>query len=104
MILGDSNLSRFPAFSNSNLQIDSFPDSHFRHVHALLEKLHPSPNLAVEKVILAFGINSRHNKLKETTMKCTQGAIRTAKKRFPLAEIWIPQINFSPLLPTEEKK
>lgn len=104
IILGDSNVSQFPDFLNQDLQIESYPGSHFRHAHALIEKSNPPEDLVVEKVVLAFGINSRGNKLRETTMKTVQGAVRAIKKKFPLAEIWVPQINFSTNLPAEEKE
>lgn len=103
LIMGDSNVCRFPDFLNSNLQVDGFPGAHFRHAQALMEKTRPPPDLVVEKIILSFGINSRANKSKETTVKNLQGALRSAKRRFPYAEIWIPLINFSPNLPAEEK-
>lgn len=73
------------------LQIESFPGGNFRHAQALLEKLNEPENLEVEKVVLAFGMNSRTNKFRETTMKSVQSAVRSAKKRFPVAQIWIPR-------------
>lgn len=103
LILGDSNLTTFPTFFNKDLQIESFPGSHFRHAQALLEKTTPPRDLVVEKVILSFGINGRQNK-GETTVKNVQGALRSAKRKFPYAEIWLPLINFSPNLPEEEKE
>lgn len=104
LIMGDSNVCRFPDFLNSNLQVDGFPGAHFRHAQALMEKTIPPPDLVVEKIVLSFGINSRASKSKETTVKNLQGALRSAKRRFPYAEIWIPLINFSPNLPIEEKE
>lgn len=104
ILMGDSNLSKFPGFLNQDLQVESYPGSHFRHAHALIEKCDPPEDLMVEKVVLAFGINTRTNKLKETTMKTVQGAVRSAKRKFPLAEIWNPQVNFSANLPAEEKE
>lgn len=104
MVMGDSNLASFPDFAIPDLQIESFPGAHFRHAHALLEKLNTPENLAVEKVVLAFGINNRANKFKETTMKSVQSAVRSIKKRFPVAEIWIPQVNFAATLPADERE
>ncbi len=103
LIMGDSNLSNFPDFFNKNLQVDSFPGSHFRHAQALMEKTDPPQDLVVEKIVLAFGINSRSNKSKETTIKTMQGALRSAKRQFPYADIWIPLINFSSELPQDEQ-
>lgn len=104
LIIGDSNLATIPDFFNKNLQVESFPGSHFRHAQALMEKTVPPQDLVVEKVVLSFGINSRANKSKETTVKNLQGALRTIKRKFPYAEIWVPLINFSEDLPDEEKE
>lgn len=68
-----------------------------------MEKTVPPPDLIVEKIILGFGINGRENKLRETTMKNVQGILRSTKKKFPYAEIWVPLVNFSDALPQEEK-
>lgn len=103
IFLGDSNLTKFPDFSNTNLQVESFPGADFRHAEALLRKTVPPQGLVVEKVVLSFGINSRANKPKETTVKNVQAAVRAARTRFPYAEIWVPQINFSENLPAEDK-
>ncbi|XP_061667164.1 uncharacterized protein LOC133496045 [Syngnathoides biaculeatus] len=104
LVIGDSNLSSIPPHGNSDLQIDCYPGGHFRHGQALMEKAWMTENVVVEKVILSFGINSRSNKCKETTIKNLQAAIRTAKKKFPYAEVWVPLINFSENLPEEEKE
>lgn len=103
IFLGDSNLTKFPDFSNKNLQVESFPGADFRHAEALLKKTVPPQDLVVEKMVLSFGINSRANKPKETTVKNVQAAVRAARKRFPYAEIWVPQINFSENLPADDK-
>ncbi|KAE8281160.1 hypothetical protein D5F01_LYC20134 [Larimichthys crocea] len=103
LIVGDSNLATFPEFFNRNLQVECFPGSHFRHAQALMEKMEPPQDLVVEKIILSFGINGRGNKCQETTIRNVQGALRSTKRRFPYADIWIPLINFSSALPQEEK-
>lgn len=103
IFLGDSNLTKFPDFSNTDLQVESFPGADFRHAEALLRKTVPPQGLVVEKMVLSFGINSRANKPKETTIKNVQAAVRAARTRFPYAEIWVPQINFSENLPAEDK-
>lgn len=103
VLMGDSNLSRLPVHSCEDLQIDAFPGGHFRHAQALIEKACPPREVMVEKIVLAFGINSRENKSRETTIKNLQGAVRSAKKKFPYAEVWIPLINFSTNLPMEEQ-
>lgn len=37
-------------------------------------------------------------------MKSVQSAVRSIKKRFPVAEIWIPEVNFTANLPAEERE
>lgn len=101
LIMGDSNLARFPGYSIPDLQIDSFPGANFRHAQALMAK--STSQLTVEKLVLAFGINCRGQRAKETAIKQMQGAFRAAKKYFPYAEIWIPVINYSPGLPLVER-
>ncbi|KAL7375484.1 hypothetical protein ABVT39_018257 [Epinephelus coioides] len=49
LIIGDSNLSNIPDFFNKDLQIDSFPGSHFRHGQALMEKTVVPDDLVVER-------------------------------------------------------
>ena len=57
LILGDSNVSRFPPYNISNLQIKSFPGASFVHLRGVLEKIDSDPR--VEIVILSLGINNR---------------------------------------------
>lgn len=101
LIIGDSNLSRFPGYSIPDLQIESYPGANFRHAQALMAK--STSQVVVEKIVLAFGINSRGVRAKETSIRQMQGAVRTAKKIFPYSEIWIPVINYSTYLSTAEQ-
>ena len=101
VMIGDSNLSRLPSFQIPDLQIDSYPGANFRHAGAILSKA--TVLTGVEKLILSFGINCRSQKIRETAMKQVQTAFREARKRFPYAEIWIPQVNFSSRLPRQER-
>ena len=101
LIVGDSNLSRIPGHQIPDLQVESFPGANFRHAEALMAK--STSEVVAEKVVLAFGINSRGQKARETAVKQLQGAVRAAKRKFRHAQIWVPQINFSSSLPTEEK-
>lgn len=101
--MGDSNLSQLPAHSCKDLQIEAFPEGHFRHGQALLEKASPPEGFVVEKIVLSFGISSRENNVRETTIKNLQGAVRSAKRKFPYSEIWIPMVNYSKDLSTEEQ-
>lgn len=102
LIIGDSNLSRIPSFSVPDLQIDSYPGANFRHAQAILGKA--ISHVQVEKVVLSFGLNSRAQNVKATTVKQLQAAFRTAKKAFPHAELWIPLVNFSTSLPGKERE
>lgn len=101
LVLGDSNVARFPTHSVADLQIDSYPGANFHHAQAILAKA--LIDTQVEKVVLAFGINCRAQRAKETAIKQLQAAVRETKKRFPHSEIWIPLINYSNLLPMEEQ-
>ena len=69
-----------------------------------MEKTMPPIGLVVEKIVLSFGINSRGNKCKETMVKNVQGALRSTKRKFPYAEIWIPLVKYSEALPQEEQE
>ncbi|KAK2872040.1 hypothetical protein Q8A73_024568 [Channa argus] len=101
LIMGDSNVSRFPPFQVPDLQIDSYPGATFRHAEVILTKA--TVSTAVEKVILSFGLNNRGQHVKGTTIKQLQSAVRAATNRFPHAEIWIPEINYDRTLPHREQ-
>lgn len=101
LIIGDSNLARLPTHSIQDLQIDSYPGANFRHAEEVMSKA--VVHTLVEKIVLAFGINSRGQKAKETAVKQLQGAVRAAKRRFPYSEIWIPLVNYSSVLPAAER-
>lgn len=92
----------FEPVQNPALQIDSYPGATFRHAEAILSKV--ISQLTVEKVVLSFGLNSRSQKVKETTVKQLQAAVRMVKKQFPFAELWVPLVNYSPSLPTAERE
>lgn len=102
LIIGDSNLARFPRFSIPDLQIDSYPGANFRHAQSIILKA--IGQVTVEKVVLSFGINSRKQKAKETAVKQLQAAVKVTKTRFPHAEIWIPLLNYSADLPVKEQE
>ncbi|XP_049451946.1 uncharacterized protein LOC125900771 [Epinephelus fuscoguttatus] len=100
LILGDSNVARFPPFKVTDLQIDSFPGASFRHIQGVLSKMDPVP--MVETLILSLGLNSRTQST-QTSIKDLQRLIKVAKTKFPRAEIWLPLINFSRGLPQREQ-
>lgn len=101
LIIGDSNVARFPPFQIPDLQVDSFPGATFRHTEAILQKT--NTDTSVEIVILSFGLNNRCQKTRQTTIKQMQRAMKVAKQRFPLATIWVPLINFCRALPHQEQ-
>ncbi|KAL3966294.1 hypothetical protein ACER0C_031691 [Sarotherodon galilaeus] len=101
LMIGDSNLARIPGYSIPDLQIDSYPGANFRHAQALMAK--STSEVVVEKVVLAFGLNCKGQRAKETAIKQLQGAVRAAKKHFPYSEIWVPVINYSPSLSLAER-
>ena len=101
LILGDSNLSRFPNYTEPHIQIESFPGANFKHARAILARAPVSKE--VEKVILSFGINHKsHNP--DTTIPQIDQAISMAKNTFPKARIMVPIINYSRSLPDIEKE
>lgn len=100
LILGDSNVARFPPFKIPNLQIDSFPGATFRHVKGVLSKIDPVST--VEIVVLSLGLNNR-NQMAQTSFKELQRLLSVTKLKFPQAEIWLPLISFSRSLPQREQ-
>lgn len=101
IILGASNVSRFPPFQNQDLQVECFPGATFRHAEAILLKLRPVET--VEVLILAFGINNRAQNAEATSIRQMQGMMRAAKLKFPRARILVPIINYSTQLPHREQ-
>ena len=101
LILGDSNLSRFPPFVRPGLQVESFPGATFAHAASVLGKTAVSPH--VLKVVLAFGLNDRSHKTEPTTVRNLQRAIKMARAAFPRASVLVPEINFSRSLPHREQ-
>lgn len=100
-ILGDSNVGRITDHHFENLQIDSYPGATFRHAENVINKAQVHVRVAI--VILAFGINHRNQKVKETTIKQIQRALKVAREKFPGAVIKIPLINFSRTLKHREQ-
>ncbi|XP_029282678.1 FH2 domain-containing protein 1-like [Cottoperca gobio] len=43
LVLGDSNINRIPAHTNSQIQLDSYPGATAYHFLQLCEKAHPNP-------------------------------------------------------------
>lgn len=100
--LGDSNLNRIPAFSNDNIQIDSYPGASFYHFLQILEKTPIHSNIKL--VILSVGINNRDQDAEKTSIKQLRMLYKKAKSVFPNADVFFPLINFSPSLPKEQQR
>lgn len=100
--LGDSNLNRFPAYQNQDIQIDSYPGASFYHFQHILDKtpIHPS----VKVVVLSVGINNRDQDPHKTSIKQLRILYRRAESVFPNANIYLPLLNYSPLLPREQQQ
>ncbi|GLD47515.1 AMP deaminase 2 isoform X1 [Lates japonicus] len=99
--LGDSNLSRIPAYHNNNIQIDSYPGASFYHFQHLLEKIPPHP--FTKLVVLLAGINNKDQDPHKTSIKQLRFLYRRAQSVFPNAVVYLPLINYSPLLPQDQQ-
>lgn len=82
--------TRIPVFTDTRLQIDSFPGATCSHITALLRKLRMQPQ--VERVILSVGLNKQFMQL-----------IAAANTVFPMASIHVPLIHYSDKLPINQK-
>lgn len=100
MIIGDSNLTTIPAYTQDQLQIEGYPEAKFGHITEILKKI--GVNTEVEKLILACGINHREQ-LPKTAEKNMRTAVKTAKHIFPAATIYVPEVNFSEHLEEADK-
>lgn len=101
LIIGDSNVARFPPFQVQGLQVDSYPGATLRHAESLLRKATSTTEL--QQIILSFGLNNRNQKARSTTIKQLQGLLRVARSRFPSPRILVPVINYSATLPYKEQ-
>lgn len=103
LFIGDSNLSRIPYFTQSEIQIDSYPGATLYHLCGILQKLKPKPR--VKMVILSIGLNNclQGNEI-TTTKKQTQQLHRICQTVFPSSTIFFPLINFSNNLKPQTKR
>jgi hypothetical protein len=83
IIIGDSNLSRFPPFQHPSLQVDSFPGATFAHAASILAKTTVTPD--VHKVVLAFGLNDRSHPAAQTGIRNLVKTLKMARAAFPRA-------------------
>lgn len=102
VFIGDSNLCILSHHDMKEVEIHSYPGARFRQITTILEKI--SPNITVETVLLAIGLNTRQQHIKETTIKNLKGTLEAATQAFPWAKIFILLINFSSHLPSLEKE
>lgn len=102
VFIGDSNLSRIPNIRLKNVQVDSFPEANFLHLSKILQKL--PIQLHTQHVVLAAGLNNRHQHPFKTGIKQLQGLWRAARIAFPEAQIHTPIIQFSDFIPKQEQQ
>ncbi len=98
IILGDSNINRItqlalPLETVNSVEYHSYSGARFINFQsqALFKN---NPQTAPKKVILSVGINSKAN-CGATNTDQIKKSINAAKKYFPNAHIYIPQINYS---------
>lgn len=101
VIIGDSNLARFPASNCPDLQVESYPGAKIHHAGTLIEKA--TLETVPEKMIVAFGLNNRQQRYRMSATTELQKAHSIIKKRMPGTEILFPLINFSRTLPHGEQ-
>lgn len=101
LIIGDSNLSRFPPFQDQDVQVESYPGAMIHHAESLLRKATCSSR--PETIILSFGLNNRKQKTRATTIKHLQRTLKVARNKFPEATVLVPVINFSSNLPPHDQ-
>lgn len=102
LIVGDSNLSNIPSFTQADLQIECYPGAKFQHAAELFKKVEPTTH--VETVLLSFGINERSRRSSTTVLKDMERAVAAAKTAFPAAQIIVPLVTFSHRLEQREKR
>ena len=100
LFIGDSNLNRIPPFTNSNIQVDSYPGACIYHLKEVLGNTPPNPE--VETVVLSVGINNMDHDPHRTSTKQLNTMYTNAVKAFPNAAVYIPVIHTSPNLSTTQ--
>lgn len=101
LIVGDSNVSKLPPFATDSLQIDSFPGAKWWHAEFILQKA--TIDTTVTHLILSFGINNRSQRDKNVPVLELKRVLKTAREKFPEADIYVPEVNFSSALPQIEQ-
>lgn len=101
VILGDSNVGRFPTHNIADLQVDCFPDGNYRHITEVIIKA--TSHTMVERMILFFSLACRKQKVKETGIKQLRAAVRMAQTLLPGVQVFIPILNVPEGLPAGER-
>lgn len=99
-ILGDSNLARVGSFQNDAIEIDSFPGASFYHFQEVMSKAEVHPGVKV--VVLSVGLLNREQDPYKTSIKQLRRIYNSATDKFPNAQVYVAQINFSKRLPWEQ--
>lgn len=107
VVIGDSNLSRIttkPKKVNS-IEVHSFPGAKTYDFHSKICSPSSNPQETPCHVVISVGINDRQTSHQtQTHLNNIKKAVNMAKKTFPQAEIYIPQVNYSPQLSAKEKQ
>lgn len=102
IIMGDSNLKRLPSITDQNIQVDCYPGARIKHAIHILRNKTPPTN-STQKIILSFGINDKDDPDMKKMKKEFRKLSDIANSTFPLAEIFIPLLNFSKNLTQNQK-
>ena len=98
LVLGSSNLKRLPKVADRDVSLDCYPGAYVRNAIAILSSI-PDPLPSVHRVILSFGLNDSSKTTVRSFDMQLRRLYRVAATKFPLAQIRIPIISFSPDLP-----
>jgi len=103
LILGDSNMKRPTRIDSKghSIEIHSFPGAKLCSFEKMLRAKSPIQD-GPEKVIISVGINNRDNQ-PMTHKTQSKSLIELASKKFPTADIYIPQVNIPSRLQPNQK-
>lgn len=94
LILGDSNLDRFPKIEDPRIQVDCYPGALLSHATNILKHKTPT-NSQTQRVILSFGLNNRDQTNPSLLADQLKRLLQAARDTFPQATIGIPVLNYS---------
>jgi hypothetical protein len=103
LILGDSNVKRATRNDSKchSIEIHSFPGAKLCSFEKMLRAKSPIQD-GPEKVIISVGINNRDNQ-PMTHKAQSKSLMELASKKFPTADIYIPQVNIPSKLQPNQK-